>query len=83
MSFIVDATFLRKPRLDQILGQPSLRVLRYTNTMRPEVYQGYVVLLLVITLGKFQVFLWQFSLILQHLLIRYVWNHCDQAEDMV
>ena len=28
-------------------------------------------------------FLWQFLLILQHLLMRYVWNHCDQAADMV
>ena len=28
-------------------------------------------------------FLWQFLLILQHLLMRYVWNHCDQAAVMV
>ena len=48
--------------------------------MRPKIFQGYVVLLLVTTLRKF---LWQLSLILQHPLMRYVWNHCDQAADMV
>ena len=35
--------------------------------MRPKVCQGYVVMLLVS--------LWQFLLILQHLLMRYVWSH--------
>ena len=71
MSFIDDATFFRKSRLHQILGQLWL-------WLRPKVYQGYVVLLLVTTLGKCQIFV-TFLLILQHLLMRYVWNYCDQA----
>ena len=41
-----------------------------------------VILLLVTTLSKFQ-FLWEFLVILQNLLIRYVWNPCDQSADMV
>ena len=42
-------------------------------------------LLLVTTLHhttRFK-FLWQFLFILQHLLMMYIWNHCDQAADMV
>ena len=31
---------------------------------------------------KFQ-FFWHFLLILEHVLMRYVWNHCHQAADMV
>ena len=38
--------------------------------------------LLVTTLGKFQFFV-TILLILQHLLMRYIWNHCHQAADMV
>ena len=57
MSFIDDATCLRKSRLHQILGQLSLWLLRSTNTMRPKVYQGSVVLLLATTLIKLIKFL--------------------------
>ena len=51
--------------------------------MRPRIFQGYVVLLLVTTLTKFLFFVWQFLLIQQHLFMRYFWNHCHQAADMV
>ena len=48
--------------------------------MRPKIYQGNVVLLT--TLGKFKVFV-AFFLILQNLLMMYLWGHCDLAADMV
>ena len=53
--------------------------------MRPEIFQRYVVLLLMTTLSKAACFkfLRQYLLILQHLLMRYFWKHYDQAEDMV
>ena len=46
----------------------------FSVLFRPNFFQGYVVLLLVTTIGKFQ---------LQHLLMRYVLNHCHQAADVV
>ena len=45
-----------RSRLHQILGQISLCLLRNANTVRPKNFQGYVVLLLVTTLGNFQIF---------------------------
>ena len=46
--------------------------------MRSKIHQGYVKLLLVTTLSKFQIML-QLFLILQHQLMGYVWNRCDLA----
>ena len=46
----------------------------FSVLFRPNFFQGYVVLLLVTTIGKFQ---------LQHLLMGYVLNHCHQDADIV
>ena len=77
MLFINDATFLRKSRLHQLW----LWLLRYTNTMRPKVYQGYVVLLLVTTLSKFQFFVTIFVHSTTPVCLELLWPscRCDQA----
>ena len=50
--------------------------------MRPNFSGTNVVLLLVTTLSKFQIF----ATIIAHFsthIMRYAWDHCEQAEDMV
>ena len=49
-------------------------ILCFSVWYRPNIFQGYVELLLVTTIGKFQ---------LQHLLMGYVLNHCHQDADIV
>ena len=50
-----------KSGLYQILGQRLLWLLRWKNKMRPKVYQGYVLLLSVTKLSKFQIFVTNFA----------------------
>ena len=55
------------------------------NVINLSTFQGYVLLSIVTTLGKLQIFLTisSNSKTSTWVLRRYVWNHCDQAVDMV
>ena len=54
--YIYDATLSRQSWLHWMFGQLLLPLLRLVCTTRLNHYQGYVVLLLVTTLSKFQIF---------------------------
>ena len=80
---IDDTTFLRKSWLHKKFRSPFAVIIELSKYNEAKKLSGIFCAVVSDHIQEGFKYLWQHLLILQHLLKKYVWNHCDQAVDMV